>query len=278
MQFRSRPGIQKDKAPSLATVRIELPEVANSTSAKLRVRLRFNEDDITAALGVLRYQLKKAAVVIDFEDCEGHSVNEAFDSTIDLEIDQKHEFEVSAESKFAASNEDEKAFELSGEGIKFSGKETNSKSRDANSSTKHKVGMDYTKKMTAVGGTPNSLRFSFETAHPGLALRGSVRPEDWCSVSFSKLNSRISAKLTAAPSDIMITGVGGIWPKDLSESKRFLVRLLALSFLDVKSYISVSELHVCMEDQYIGTSSLADAISFDRHKSDESLKSEGEGV
>lgn len=244
MQRNVFPGAQENKRPSLATLKIGLSEEDPGKDVDLIVNLRFSEDDSYTLLGVIRYRLRKAAVSITFDGCHVHSIDNAFGKIIDFTVSEIHEIEGQTSRKDLKSREESRTLEFSSESQKLADGKKKKDGKEISLTSRHKINFEYDKPLVSVSGTDEFLRFVFESPQPSIALRGCVQPEQWCSLSFTALHSKISARLTAAPDDVIIGGVGGIWPRDLSEDKSFLIRLYALRILDINQYISLSELHI----------------------------------
>ena len=245
MRFRVRQGEIIHKRPDLGTIELELDIKDNTEVASLNVIVRFNEDESSTILGMLRYQLKRATVHIDFSGCTSCWTNPLLESNVILSSKQNYEFEVSASDRGSTDTEAGEAIEISIDGRpKFS--ESN-KRKEYNEKTevfKNKTSFEDIKAHVFVSGTKTALRFSFESPNPSLPLRGAVTPTNWCDVQLSSKYGKISARLNVADRDIHILGVGGIWPNTFSPNKSTLLRLLALRFLDYGPNLSETELHL----------------------------------
>ncbi len=234
MNFRVQPGKKIHRHPDLAMVEISLDIANDENRGTLNVKVRFNESEAVPLFGMIRFQLRKAAVRLDFTGCKSGLVNKCLETNISLSSDQQHEFEVSTSLHGLTDSEAGGSIELSDQGrSKITGSTKNRNSSDRTDTIRRKLNVGATIAHVVVSGSSDSLRFSFESAHPLISLRGHVSPEDWCGVSLGPRSGRISASLTVAPKDIRILGVGGIWPEDISSNKRLLIQLYALRFLDL---------------------------------------------
>jgi hypothetical protein len=245
MYYRIQHGIQINKCADLASLSIDMATNEISSPGILIVNLRFNEAEVPALFGTLRYQLIKAAVHFNFHDCQSGDINPALDSQIELSTDIDHEFESSRNFSSSRNTEHGNSIDFSRpESSKLSNSAMDKHGLEHTEIKSHKIGIKGSHANVVVSGISNALRFSFETPHPELTLRGMVLPKDWCNVELTPKYSKVTASLNVAPDDIKILRAGGIWPSELSPDKNLIVRLIALKYLKIKDHLCFSEMHI----------------------------------
>jgi hypothetical protein len=241
MNFEVKRGKRIQKHPDLASIEADICNPNDSSGAKLLVRLRLNEDEAKTLLGTIRYQLRKASVKLKFDGCKSTSVNKALDSVIELYTDQEIELQVSTATDTSQSRDVSGSVDSL---AKVSGAASQHAAETRSKTASEKLSLKTRRPNVIVSGEPHALRVSLESPVPSRPLRGRVEPEDWCTVTAGPRYGRVTASIHVESDDVLIQRVGGIWPRDVSDDKRFIIRLIALRYLDYSDYLSIDELFV----------------------------------
>lgn len=274
MAFEVRKGGQTNKHPSMGYLNVGSSRVVRK-KATVTFHLVFGTHYVIGFGKYLAFRMLRARLEVKLGGCTMESNETALDQLLErFSVTEVQDREVETNTQSEDNQSKASASAKASQTPEFSaGLELNTNRMISGLRTNERT-EKFTKNQPNVGrsGGGNEVTFEFKAPHD-TTLSGVVTPESWFEIKLLDSGSgRICAELKAAPDDIDIRGMGGIWPKELLPRKRRLLRFLALKQLNFTPYISNCEL------QYIRDSA-SDQENVDRKTSTKSaLESDRENI
>lgn len=264
MSFEARKGGQSNKHPSMGYLDIRSSRVLRK-KATVVFNLVFGTHYEVGFGKYLAFRMLGARLEVKLGGCHMDSNGTALDQFLErfsiTEVqDREVETKTQSEDNQSKTSASAKASQTSDFGA---GVELNTNRMISGLRTNERTAK-FTKSEPNVSrsGGGREITFEFRAPHDA-TLSGVVTPENWFDIELLGFGSgRVCAELKAAPDDIDIRGMGGIWPKELPPRKRRLLRFLALKQLDFLPHLSKCELQYIKEaitnEESVGRKSIAE--------------------
>ena len=230
---------EENRAPKLSYLKVNA-EIKDVKSSSLILKIVFDEYTSGLTGGCVRYSLKRADLNVEMLNCsipyEQRKVRNFFSLTTNVKKEITTEStgsqgvtDTSGMTGNISIKENKAALNLRHEkNLKKEGKEIS------------KTTFDQEDVSVSTAGSDNAPTWTFRKAPGRDFLQGELPIDIWGTINIETYPATATFRLQVVDDDITVSGVEGIWPKDMGKKKNLILRILALKQLGYKPYLSES--------------------------------------
>jgi hypothetical protein len=204
----------------------------------LDVEIEFGEHTSGMTAGMVRFSLKRAELHFDLTGCQLPVRDRQVVSPFAQKVKGKRHISQSRESKAKEEAKADIDFKLSQDAAKITGQHADKQTSQQETTTKTEDEFSFTHFNISSAGGPDHPYWRFAPTPGNEALIGSNPNTDWGTITITGSPATIDAFIRTAPDDILIKGVGGVWPEEMPPRKHRILRFVALQQLNFKDYLS----------------------------------------